>query len=126
MLSFLKHFSLNLYFGPLHLLLLDPDHLPPVHDCSVPALDVLQPINDPSVSLGLLFRNHHHVDHEHELLLSNIRQMSQENPFQVGEQLDGVAVFHFLLELCPVNSKLGHVADGLLHDVVEGVHGQVD
>ena len=37
-----------------------------------------------------------------------------------------VAVFDFLLELCPVNSKLGHVADGLLHDVVEGVHGQVD
>ena len=47
-------------------------------------------------------------------------QMSQENPFQIGGQLD------FLLELCPVNSKLGHVADGILHVVEEGVHGQVD
>jgi hypothetical protein len=31
----------------------------------------------------------------------------------------------FLLKLCPVYSKLGHVADGLFHVVVDGFHGQV-
>jgi hypothetical protein len=35
-------------------------------------------------------------------------------------------ISYSLLKLCPVYSKLGHVADGLLHVVVEGVHRQVD
>ena len=39
-----------------------------------------------------------------------------------GKPLSGlVSSFYFLLELCPVNFKLGHVGDSLLHVVVEGV-----
>ena len=67
-----------------------------------------------------------HMDHELLFTVSvqHLAQVAGE-PLQVGWQLNEITVLHFLLQIRSVNSKLCHVADGLLHVVVVGVHGQV-